>query len=121
MPYSDAIFACTFPRECTESFLEGHVRAFEFFGGVAPPDQLRQLPDRRGPDHRPARGDRELYPFTPLRLARVVLGGDLDVQPDRLMVQLLDLGELRHRLATSYRLVRSGLPKKVQAELGPFA
>jgi transposase len=34
MPYSDAIFACTFPRECTEAFLEGHVRAFDFFGGV---------------------------------------------------------------------------------------
>jgi hypothetical protein len=34
MPYSDAIFACTLPRECTEAFLEGHVRAFEFFGGV---------------------------------------------------------------------------------------
>ncbi|HET6927255.1 MAG TPA: MmcQ/YjbR family DNA-binding protein [Hyphomicrobiaceae bacterium] len=29
--------------------------------------------------------------------------------------------ELRHRLATSYRLVRSSLPKKVQAELDPFA
>ena len=29
--------------------------------------------------------------------------------------------ELRHRLARSYRLVRSGLPKKVQAELAPFA
>ncbi len=23
-----------FPRECTETFLEGHVRAFDFFGGV---------------------------------------------------------------------------------------
>src|SRR3954463_14612354 len=34
MPYSDAIFACTFPRECTEAFLEGHVRAFAFFGGI---------------------------------------------------------------------------------------
>ena len=34
MPYSDAIFTCTFPRECTEALLEGHVRAFEFFGGV---------------------------------------------------------------------------------------
>ena len=34
LPYCDAIFACTFPRECTEAFLEGHVRAFEFFGGV---------------------------------------------------------------------------------------
>lgn len=34
LPYSDAIFCCVFPRECTESFLEGHRRAFEFFGGV---------------------------------------------------------------------------------------
>src|SRR6516165_3682335 len=34
LPYSDAIFVCAFPRECTEAFLEGHVRAFEFFGGV---------------------------------------------------------------------------------------
>jgi transposase len=34
LPYSDAIFCCAFPRECTEAFLEGHVRAFAFFGGV---------------------------------------------------------------------------------------
>jgi transposase len=34
LPYSDAIFCCAFPRECTEAFLEGHVRAFRFFGGV---------------------------------------------------------------------------------------
>ena len=34
MPYSDAVFMQAFPRECTESFLEGHKRAFEFFGGV---------------------------------------------------------------------------------------
>jgi transposase len=34
LPYSDAIFVCAFPRECTEAFLEGHVRAFAFFGGV---------------------------------------------------------------------------------------
>ena len=34
LPYSDAIFIQAFPRECTEAFLEGHVRAFEFFGGV---------------------------------------------------------------------------------------
>jgi len=32
--YSDAIFCCVFPRECTEAFLDGHRRAFEFFGGV---------------------------------------------------------------------------------------
>src|SRR3954464_14682272 len=34
LPYSDAIFVGAFPRECTEAFLEGHVRAFAFFGGV---------------------------------------------------------------------------------------
>jgi transposase len=34
LPYSDAIFCCAFPRECSEAFLEGHVRAFRFFGGV---------------------------------------------------------------------------------------
>ncbi len=34
LPYCGAIFCQAFPRECTESFLEGHRRAFEFFGGV---------------------------------------------------------------------------------------
>ncbi len=34
LPLSDAICIQGFPRECTESFQEGHVRAFEFFGGV---------------------------------------------------------------------------------------
>ncbi len=34
LPYSGAIFIQTFPRECTETFLEGHRQAFEFFGGV---------------------------------------------------------------------------------------
>ncbi len=34
LPYSDAICIQAFPRECTESFQEGHVRAFAFFGGV---------------------------------------------------------------------------------------
>jgi hypothetical protein len=33
LPYSDAIFVCAFPRECTEAFLEDHVHAFAFFGG----------------------------------------------------------------------------------------
>ena len=31
LPASGAVFCCLFPRECTESFLEGHVRAFAFF------------------------------------------------------------------------------------------
>jgi transposase len=34
LPYSGAIFLQAFPRECTETFLDGHRRAFEFFGGV---------------------------------------------------------------------------------------
>ena len=33
-PYSDALFCQAFPRECSEAFLEGHQRAFAFFGGV---------------------------------------------------------------------------------------
>ena len=34
LPYSDAIFIQAFPRECTKAFLEGHRRAFDFFGSV---------------------------------------------------------------------------------------
>jgi transposase len=34
LPYSDAFFIMAFERECTESYWEGHVRAFEHFGGV---------------------------------------------------------------------------------------
>ena len=34
LPYSDAMFVMAFERECTETFSEGHVQGFEFFGGV---------------------------------------------------------------------------------------
>ena len=34
LPYSDAFFVMAFERECTETYWEGHLRAFEFFGGV---------------------------------------------------------------------------------------
>ena len=34
LPYSDAMFIVAYARECTETFQDGHVRAFEFFGGV---------------------------------------------------------------------------------------
>jgi transposase len=34
LPFSDALFCQMFPRECTETFQEGHCRAFQFFGGV---------------------------------------------------------------------------------------
>lgn len=35
LPHSDAFFVQAFARECTETFWEGHVRAFDYFGGVA--------------------------------------------------------------------------------------
>jgi transposase len=34
LPYSDAFYVQVFERECTETFWEGHVRAFRFFGAV---------------------------------------------------------------------------------------
>jgi len=34
LPHSDAIFVVGFPAETTEAFCDGHVRAFDFFGGV---------------------------------------------------------------------------------------
>jgi transposase len=34
LPYSDGMFVAAYPRECTETFQDGHVRAFHFFGGV---------------------------------------------------------------------------------------
>ena len=34
LPHSDAFFVMAFERECTETYWEGHERAFEFFGGV---------------------------------------------------------------------------------------
>ena len=34
LPHSDDCFVAAFPAETTEAFLEGHVRAFAYFGGV---------------------------------------------------------------------------------------
>jgi transposase len=34
LPHSDAFFIRAYDRECTETFWDGHVRAFDFFGGV---------------------------------------------------------------------------------------
>jgi transposase len=34
LPYSDAFFVKAYNRECTETFWDGHVQAFQFFGGV---------------------------------------------------------------------------------------
>jgi transposase len=33
LPHRNARFGCLFPRECTETFHEGHARAFAFLGG----------------------------------------------------------------------------------------
>jgi transposase len=34
LPHSDAVFVKAYERECTETFWDGHVQAFSFFGGV---------------------------------------------------------------------------------------
>jgi transposase len=34
LPHSDDCFVAAFPAETTEAFLDGHVRAFAYFGGV---------------------------------------------------------------------------------------
>ena len=34
LPFSNVRFGCLFPKECTETFQEGHVRAFAFLQGV---------------------------------------------------------------------------------------
>lgn len=34
LPYSDAVYLRAYWNECTETFQDGHVRAFEYFGGV---------------------------------------------------------------------------------------
>jgi transposase len=34
LPHSDAMFIRAYPRECTQTFQDGHAAAFEFFGGV---------------------------------------------------------------------------------------
>ena len=64
LPYSDAMFIVAYPRECTETFQDGHVRACAFFEGGTTPDQLRQrqnecVADRGFPD---AQTDRRVSP-----------------------------------------------------------
>jgi transposase len=34
LPHSDAFFVRAYDRECTETFWDGHARAFDYFGGV---------------------------------------------------------------------------------------
>jgi transposase len=48
LPHSDDCFVAAFPAETTEAFLEGHVRAFAYFGGVP----TRTIGERFERDHR---------------------------------------------------------------------
>jgi len=43
LPHSDAFFVMAFERECTESYWEGHVRAFESFGGRSEPGSVTTI------------------------------------------------------------------------------
>lgn len=45
LPQSDAPFVKAYPAETTEAFLDGHVSAFAFFGGVG---RARQVPNTAG-------------------------------------------------------------------------
>ena len=42
LPHSDGCFVKAYPAEITEAFLDGHVSAFAFLGGVPPMHPLRQ-------------------------------------------------------------------------------
>jgi transposase len=50
LPHSDDCFVAAFPAETTEAFLEGHVRAFAYFGGGSHSHPVRQHEDRGGED-----------------------------------------------------------------------
>jgi len=66
LPHSDDCFVQAFPAETTEAFLEAHVRAFEYFGGVP---------------------TRILYDNTTLAVARIL--GDGQRQKTRAFSELL--------------------------------
>ena len=65
LPHSDDCFVTAFPAETTEAFLEGHVRSFEYFGGVP---------------------TRILYDNTKLAVARIL--GDGERQKTRAFTEL---------------------------------
>jgi hypothetical protein len=50
LPHSDEGFVAAFPAETTEAFLEGHVRAFAYFGGVPTRILYDNTKDRCGQD-----------------------------------------------------------------------
>ena len=74
--HSGAAFVAAFQSETQQAFLEGHVGALEFFGGVFGPDPLRQpaLGRGEGAEGPPPGGVRPLRrPALPLRLRFLLL------------------------------------------------
>ena len=63
LPQSDAPFVKAYPAETTEAFLDGHVSAFAFFGGVPLSILYDNTDDRGGEDlrRRQARADPGLH------------------------------------------------------------
>ena len=50
LPHSDGCFVKAYPAETTEAFLDGHVSALAFLGGVPPEHPVRQYQAGRGQD-----------------------------------------------------------------------
>ena len=50
LPHSDGCFVKAYPSETTEAFLDGHVSALAFLGGVPPGHPLRQYQAGGGED-----------------------------------------------------------------------
>ena len=63
LPHSDGCFVKAYPAETTEAFLNGHVSAFAFLGGVPPEHPLRQYQAGGGEDtgRRPASAHPRLH------------------------------------------------------------
>jgi hypothetical protein len=64
---------------------------------------------RLGPDGGPTRLDRELDPFAPVGLPWVPLGRYLHIDPDCIVIELLELGQLRARVSAE-ALRDTGVP-----------
>ena len=72
LPHSDGCFIKAYPAETAEAFCDGHVAAFDFFGGVPQAPQLGaisfdavKMPLLARLENRPARLDLTFYPYLP--------------------------------------------------------
>jgi len=100
LPYSDVVFIRAYPRECTESFQDGHVQAFLFFGGV---------PTRISYDH------------GRLRRRDVVTRGDerAEVLDTKQRVDIRLLGSLGETSARAKHYNNQRLPIRLRRSLPP--